>query len=71
MSDSMKKMKEDIEDYIRLCRYFNEDPRFVRTAQGPMVEDCYGDHAKILNERKKQEEKNGIQRCPHCCKRIN
>lgn len=71
MSDSMKAIHDDIESYNRMCRYFGESVRFTRISTGQMVEDCYGPHAKELKKKYEEEQKQNVQRCPHCHKIIN
>lgn len=52
MSDLMKAIADDIEEYLKLCSYFNEEPQ-----RDPFGEyDCYCGHAKGLKNRFKEEE---------------
>lgn len=60
MGDIMKKVSEDIDEYVKLCRYFSEEIKYSRDYYGHMIEDCYGNHAKKLADKKKQEEIHGI-----------
>ncbi len=39
-------IKDDIEEYERLCRIFDEEVRYKQGAP-----DCYGEHARALYER--------------------
>lgn len=55
MSDIISAIHDDIEEYVRLCKLHNEEVQYVRDAYGHMVEDCYGEHAEKLLERRSKE----------------
>lgn len=50
MGSIMSAIRDDINEYLRLCKLYNEEARY--TFSGP---DCYGKHAKELEERRKKE----------------
>ena len=50
MGSSLSAISDDIDDYYRLCKRHGEEVRHSPTHQGYMVEDCYGPHAKLLEE---------------------
>ncbi|GEM_PF-2682619 len=58
MSDMMKAIDDDIDDYKRLCDKYGEKVRYgsVRWGRGhTQLPDCYGKHAESLKERERKE----------------
>jgi hypothetical protein len=54
MSDSLSRIADDEEDYLRLCEMYGEKPELMQGSFGKMV-NPYGPHAKCLEERRKAE----------------
>jgi hypothetical protein len=50
MGDMMKAIHDDIEEYEGLCRNYNER---IRVSHGSP--DCYGEHARSLKKRAREE----------------
>jgi hypothetical protein len=50
MSNILKAISEDIEEYIYLCKKYGEKVQYVDYG-----EDCYGEHASKLKQRQREE----------------
>lgn len=57
MSNIIKKVSEDIDKYLYLCKKFNEKPQYTKVCRGCLEPDCYGTHAEKLMKmsRERQE----------------
>lgn len=64
MSDSLKSISEDIEQYRWLCKHFNEKVQYKLSqwANVDSTEDCYGKHAEELQKRYDREVRNKINK---------
>lgn len=51
MSDLMSAIRDDINEYIRLCQLYGEKVQYKKDAYGIDTEDCYGEHADSLKKR--------------------
>jgi hypothetical protein len=55
MGSIMSAIRDDEEEYERLCRKYGEQPRMKRDARGCLMTDCYGSHAMLLQARQEKE----------------
>lgn len=55
MGDLLSKIKEDRDDYLRLCEKFHENPVRRDPGTGWNEPDCYGIHAQELEQRERKE----------------
>lgn len=58
MSDSISALYEDMDEYIALCKHYNEKVHMHYIKNRESVPDTYGEHAKKLRERIKNENKS-------------
>lgn len=58
MGSIMSAIADDIDDYLYLCKKFNEKPVYSHGSP-----DCYGAHAQKLEKRAAEERKaNGLKK---------
>lgn len=55
MSDMLKAIHNDTEEYKRLCQKYKEAPVML---PGGLDADCYGSHAMKLKRREQEENMN-------------
>jgi hypothetical protein len=48
----------DMDDYLYLCKKFNEKPQYSLDAYGNNLLDCYGKHATDLKKRNEIQSKH-------------
>jgi len=60
MSDGIKRMHEDIDDYITLCRKYNEAVQY-----DGIYPDCYGKHSTKLEHWDKYGLPRDFERLPY------
>lgn len=56
MSDLLSAIRDDINEYKRLCDLYGEQVQYSRDNYGIEIADCYGEHAKSLKKRKKSKD---------------
>jgi hypothetical protein len=55
MGSILSAIHDDIGDYEDLCRKYGEEVQTTPVANGQRLPDCYGAHAKALEERQRRE----------------
>jgi len=56
MGSILSAIHDDIGDYEFLCEHYGEEVQTKPTANGTMLPNCYGAHAKILKKRLRDEQ---------------
>ncbi len=57
MSNSLKAIDDDVEDYLYLCKKYKEKPETTLTPGGQEWADPYGNHAAKLRAKERAKER--------------
>ncbi len=58
MGSILSSIRDDIQEYVDLCKRLDEKVQFMTTAQGTRLPDAYGQHAKSRMARAEEKTKD-------------